>query len=683
MRLDVENLPYDSFVEGNILRLRTELVGSTTELMPAVDGSSGSRIQMQGAHLLQAPQIVGSEPRNFFTGSEFEYSKYSFNVMVMCACRVIAIVNRTPPGLSETSRVLETYVFVELIDGPQLGYIDVIHIPAYMSNHQYFGYDYIITNVGRNIREGQLLEEGWILADVSSTQDGEYCVGRNANVVLVSHPQVIEDALLIRRGFADKMLSYGYHKYTMSRNSDEYFLLPFKDRAGNLTMVPSIGDKIGDDGVVLAKRRYNPLLACVEFTDKALTQVDGHFDDVLYADPGAEVIDVQVWQGDMPAVPNQYEQRIPEPVVQSNITFNKQIGDVYRRVRGKKTKLTPAAHLVFLHAVAAAPSQFGVSHENTIRRKQFGYEMLEDYRVEVTVKFPVPLDVAGKITDTFGGKGIVGMVEEDEDFMRGDDGTIIDVAMSDNAVLRRTNFNRTLEHYVNAACMSIREFDLADTQRVLDFVKGVSIMWHDVIIESHPTPELQSAFVKQLYHDPLRIWYPHERPETIIDTVQFIYENFPPKEVRLQMRNPVTKEWELSETKAIIGQLYMIRLDKTGRDFSAVSACRFQQFGTIAKLHSKDKYSRPISEAAKKFTGESEMRHLLAYIGDNVGAEIMDRSNNPIIQDVQVEEVMLASVPMNIENTVDRAQYPLGHHNGLSTFNHVITSGGAGFTNEE
>ena len=55
--------------------LCTETVGSVTELMPAADASSGSRVQMQGAHYLQAPWVVGNEPRNIFTGSELSTVK--------------------------------------------------------------------------------------------------------------------------------------------------------------------------------------------------------------------------------------------------------------------------------------------------------------------------------------------------------------------------------------------------------------------------------------------------------------------------------------------------------------------------------------------------------------------------------------------------------------------------------
>ncbi len=673
---------YDSLPEDAI-RLRTELMGATTELVPGADGSSSSRLQMQSAHYMQAPQIVGCEPRNFFTGSEFEYAKYAFNVTVMNNCRVTKIISRYLPGEYGYGKPLETYVFVENENDFM---IDVIHIPAYMSNHQYFGYDLLITNIGQRLVPGQVLRQGTVLADVESNIDNEFCLGMNANVVLVSHPQVIEDALIIRRSYADKNLSYGYHTYTINVAPDEYLLLPHKDNKGNLIPIPPIGYKIGDDGIVAAKRKFNPLLAGIEMTDTGLTDIDGHFDDVEFADPGAEVIDVKVWQGNLSNNPGPFEQRIPEAVVNSNLQFDKAISDYYKQLKqeNRKPKLSPACRVLFLHhAVAMFPEQYNLQRDEINRFKQFGYEMLQDYRIEITVKFPVPLDVSGKITDSFGGKGIVGKVEEDEDMMHGEDGTPIDVVMSDNAVLRRTNFNRPLEHYVTAACMTVRRFNLEEVDQVFAFIKGVSSMWHDAIVETHPTADAKRAFVDELYHNPLRIWYPHERPETIIETVRFIYHNFPPKEQRLRIKNPVTGEWELTEQKIIIGQLYMIRLDKTGRDFSAVSACRFQQFGTIAKRHSKDKHSRPISESAKKHSGESEMRHEAAYIGEQVIAEIMDRSNSPVVQDVQIESVMTAAVPMNIPDTVPRDQYPLGHHNGLTIFHHVINAGGAEFTTEE
>ena len=677
--------------------LCTETVGSVTELMPAADASSGSRVQMQGAHYLQAPWVVGNEPRNIFTGSEFEYGKTTFNVIAESDCRVMKVISRYATGEYGIGKPLETYVFVQMLDDQNE--VGVIHIPKYLCNHQYFGFDYVITPLGRKLKQHDILARGDVLADSPGNINGEYALGINANAILVSHPQVIEDAVLVRRKFADKMLSYGYFTGVMNVGPNEFLLYPHVDESGNRRMIPRIGDKVGMSGILLAKRSYNPLLAGIEMTEAEMSEICGHFDDPIYTDPGAEVIDIKIWQGDIQV--SKYRdisqlQALPEEDVSASSQFMEEIREFYSSIKsrfGKRLRLTPEMHALAVMAIADAPDGFITPKDLIIRKKQFGYENLEDYRIEVTVRYEIPLDVSGKITDTFGGKGIVGAVEEDKDMMIGEDGTEIDIAMAENATLRRTNYNRMFEHTLSSSAGVVREnaIKMMDEGRpedeiidyVFGFIHGTASMWEKAILKAHPTKELQMEFINDLRNVPLRMNIRHERPEQVDEIMKFLDDHYPPRRTRLWVTNPLTGERELTDEEFTIGQLYMIRLDKTGRDFSAISACRFQQFGTIAKLHSRDKHRRPIREHSIKFHGEAEERHQLAYSGGAIGAEAMDRSNNPIVQDEMTEAVLLAERPMCIEEAVDRKRFPLGRHNGLAICHHVLATGGTAFTTQE
>lgn len=681
----------------NNIPLCTETVGSVTELMPGADGSSGSRVQMQGAHYSQAPVIVGNEPRNLFTGSEFNYAKTTFNVVAEEDCRVFRVVNRYPAGEYGIGKPLETYVFVQHHDDPNR--LGVIHIPKYLCNHQYFGFDYVITPSGRSLKQGQLLRKGEVLADTPGNIDDEYCLGVNANAVVVSDKQVIEDAVLIRRSFAEKMSSYGYFTGIISVGHDEYLLFPHEDERGNRRMILRIGDKVGKSGILCAKRSFNPLLAGIEMTEYEMGEVCGHFDDPIYVDPGAEVVDIKIWQGTIQT--NKYRdisqlQALPEEDVGASEQFMDEIRETYAMMKkkfGKNLQLTPELHSLMVIAIADKPEGIVRNREDAIFRKQFGYDNLEDYRIEITVRFVIPLDVSGKLTESFGGKGIAGQVVEDDEMMVGEDGTPIDVAMADNAMLRRTNFNRPNEHNITAASMEVRRraIEMLDDgtpdsvliDYVFNYLKGVSSIWHGEVCAAHPTDALKMEYIEELRDKPLRIRFPHERPEQIDEVQNFIEQNYPPRQTRLWVTNPLTGERELTIEPFTIGQLYMIRLDKTGRDASAIASCRFQQFGTIAKLHSRDKHRRPFREHAIKFSGEAEMRHKEAYAGNGIGAEAMDRSNNPIVMDYMIEQVLLAERPMNIEDAAPRDKFPLGRHNGLGIAHHVIRAGGSMFTTEE
>ena len=103
---------------------------------------------------------------------------------------------------------------------------------------------------------------------------------------------------------------------------------------------------------------------------------------------------------------------------------------------------------------------------------------------------------------------------------------------------------------------------------------------------------------------------------------------------------------------------------------STISAGRHQSFGTISKQHSHDRNRRPGREHPIKHTGESEMRHLAAYVGAELIAEIRDRANNPVVAAEIIRAIVTAPQPMAIPEAVDRNRYPLGNDRIIALVNH-------------
>lgn len=675
--------------------MKPEYVGAVTEYMLAPDGSSGARVQMQGGHMGQAPCIVGNEKRHLFTGVEFEYANYTFNVKVEETCKVEAVISRYAAGGIGTSRPLETVAFVRCIDNPR--YIDVIHIPMFQSNHQYFGYDMVLTETGRNLKKGMILKKGTVLADTPGNIDGEYCNGTHAPTILVSHPGCIEDAVVVSQWLADKMMSYGYKTVVMSFGAQDYPLFPYGTEE-NPRIHPAIGEKVRTDGILMAKRSWDPLLAGVETSVKALREICGHFDDVVFVDPGAEVVDVRTYKDDIQRGVMKTSEKIQEMCqgdVESLASYYERIRAYYKQnifhdIKSKKSPITlsPAAHVLIRTAIAHKPDDY--TRDPAAKRKVFGYDQMDDYRIEVTVKFKIPFDVASKMTDLFGGKGVTGEVRPTEEMPIDEYGNRVHLIMSGNAMLRRTNYNRKFEHYVNAARRDVqtRIIDMLDRDKYQEaweylsgFFKGSSSMWLDAIELSHATDRQRYDFLDELRHTPLRMQIPHDRPEMMCEIEDWIEKYYPPNRSKLTLTLPDGTR-KPTVDNFIVGDLYVIRLDKTGRDASAISAGKFQHFGTISKQHSRDRNRRPVREHPIKFMGESEARHLEAYVGDNITAEIHDRSNNPIVADEVVKSILMTDTPTNIVEAVDRTKFPLGNNRAMAILYHVLECEGCGFTTE-
>lgn len=684
-----------------------ELVGTATNLMIRPEGVSASRVAMFGSHIAQTPQIDGAEPRTLFTGFEREYAKYMFNVIVEHDCTVIRVIDRHATA-NKFGVSLETLVITERLKDKA---IDVIIIPKFESNHQYFGFELIRTEAGKNIRPRDTLLKGTVLAETPSVINKEMCSGTQANVILVSHPQVIEDDVVISDRLADKLNAWAYKTHRLFIGSKSIPLLPYGDK-DNPKLFPDIGERVREDGILYGTRPYDPLLAAVTCSKRALREPCTHFDDCVIVDKEAVVTDIKVYRNDLNVHATEngkdkphtkmhtpsYIQSMLDEYYNGTADYNKQIRDTYMLIKKNRNmglsrkassdiKYSPLAHQTILNAIAFNPEDMPDGMKKN-RRKQFNKDLMEDYVVEITIKYPIPMATSGKLTEGGGGKGIVGEVRPLHLMPVNDYGHEVDIMMADNALLRRTNFNRPFEAYVNAALRDVTVDVLAlyDANRrneawnlMLDFLRTASPEYARVVEKTYATESRQHQLIDWLHDNKMRMWIPADSEKEMDIVERDIEAKYPPK------RSPVTftlADGSKVRTEAtfIVGNIYIYRLDKTGRESFSISAGRYQQFGTIAKQHSADKYRRPIREQPIKFMGEAENKHLSAYTKEGTTAELHDRSNNPIVMDQVLRTMLTHETPSNIDCAVDRTKYPLGNNRTMLIVNHVFQCEGVRFT---
>jgi hypothetical protein len=131
-----------------------------------------------------------------------------------------------------------------------------------------------------------------------------------------------------------------------------------------------------------------------------------------------------------------------------------------------------------------------------------------------------------------------------------------------------------------------------------------------------------------------------------------------------------------------IGSLYIIILEKTGDDWTAVSSGKLQNFGVLAPITNRDKYSQPTRNQAIRAFGETEIRIVAAYMGPQTTAEILDRNNSIVTHSQMLDSILMADNPSNIESAVDRTINPLGGARPLQLVKHIGECGGWRFVYE-
>lgn len=682
----------------------TEYVGGCADLIVKPDINSQPRVQMFTSHVVQSPYVVGTEPPLLLTGVEMEYAKYVMGAKVKEDCRILYIARRFSNSNAIVGDPVQYTIFVNPI-GTNL--IDVIDFELYQSDHQYFGFNYELNKDIKLSQDTILRKDTWLVRSPKVKGESDlYSIGVHANTLTASYPGCIEDAIEISDEFAEKMASWGYRKSVFRLGPDDVLLLPYRDSRGPRAY-PRRGDIVRDDGILIAKRPWDPMMAAVECNTMALTEVCGMFDDPITVEPGSEVIDVKIIKSfadnhsrmevavnscadDLTDCQHYYKQILEfYAMIEPSLPQEEGNGQYRRRQSDNVKELSDEAHNIITNALARFPDR--VTREKSKYRSQMGYMPIDEYYIEITTRYKIPFSVGAKMTDCQGGKGINAKIRPVADMPIDSQGNRVHVILSSLAVMRRTNFTRTFAIFINAARRDMQN-QLIDIYKheglteawdlLMGFLDAVSPIWKDCIEVKHTTDHDKVQLLEELYYNRLTIAIPHETRKLVDEIQNDVLAKYPPHRSKLEITLPNGKK-EITYSEHLVGELYFMRLDKTGKEMSAIASGNSNHFGTITRQSPADRCKRYLREHGIVWMGEAEAKHQAAFIGGHVLEEHHDRANNPIVKDHIVETIYSADNPFDIESVVDREKYPLGNNAGVKLVRSVLKSGGVRITDED
>ena len=388
--------------------LSRELLG-VVGLNPFVAHTSSPRSVMFSSHLSQALVVNGSTERRIQTGMEREYGKYTFSIKVpgnpetAGGVEIIKIIQLYPQkiGMDVIKFNPQTLVLYEDVNTKEIG---MINIPRYCSYHQYFGFEYSPKEAMENLRVGAFLPYGTILMDSPSITDtGGYKYGVECNISFMSHPAVSEDGILVSRSilkkfrfktFETRIVDWGGKKFPLNLYGDINKYKPF----------PDIGDKIREDGLLMALRTYDKELSVVEQSIYDTLEPDYIFDKLMYAGgAGGTIIDIRIHHDIKDNEDNEYanmDTQADKYNVARYSFYHELITEYYRlkRMRGAELKLTPELHRMIVEGLAV------IDKDPQRISKLYRKAPLDDYRVEFVIEYEIEPTIGFKLTDGNGGK---------------------------------------------------------------------------------------------------------------------------------------------------------------------------------------------------------------------------------------------------------------------------------------
>lgn len=703
-------MPYENRTQAKYL-IQTEPNEALREFLgvcglnPWFGHDSSSRQQMFASHLGQCLVINGATQRFFQTGMEREYGKYTFSVKMPVDGAVIKIIHRYLSGVGEESIPGRSPQQVIIYEDHETKEVGCINITTFCSNHPYFGFEYKPTPELGSLHEKKPISKDTILLNSPNVaDDGGYKFGIEANMLFATLPGTSEDGIIVSEALLPRLGFKKYERRTVSFGRSEYPLNIF-GTPDNYKPFPEIGELVRTDGLLMATRKHGEGTRMLDMSIYDTMNVVLPFDRPTYATNGeGRIIDIKIHHDamnnggltpfGMDAQPAKYDK--------AKVRFYQEIWNEWKRLhrtRGKALLLTPE----FSSLVKEAISVVGITKERI--HKNFRREPLDDYRIEFIIEYNVIPTEGFKLTDCHGGKGVFCKVEKVENMPIDQHGNRAEIVMDPNSTVSRMNLGRLFEQFYNAARRDVRRKLSLDLG--IEFGDRHALQKIELVRRDNPTLFERSwnyllRFI-QILSPRQANWhidgeYRYNAQEYMARVLQeelFIYlppENEPESE---QIMADLRREYMplfgpvqyvgnsgnkvITKLPMMIASMYVLLLEKTADDWTAVASGNTQHFGVLSQMTNSNKYTRPTRFSPIRADGEAEVRIKFSYAGAEITAETLDRNNNPSTHKMVLRNLLTAAKPSDVKMLVDRTKNPLGQDRPKQMVKHLIQMGGSKF----
>ena len=388
------------FVESEDTDLDVRLLG-LAGLNPFTRHNSSPRQAMMNKHLGQMLVFKDPEIRRISSGLDREFGKYTHNVKFENNSTVLKVIPKYPSSARFQNinyNPLTTVIYENADSDNQL--IDVKQIPTYHSMHQYFGFDYKRSpKFNELIREGSAIGAGTVVADSPNKDEyGNYKFGINAKVAYTSSHGGIEDGITVSDEFIKRLTTTVFDTRTISFGSKD-FPLNINGDEKEFKVIPDVGERIREDGVLAVLRELDPELAPCDLSVEAM-QTPNTFDEYVYGYPDAEIVDVTIYHN--PSNKDIMFTGTEDQLIKyrdAQTRYYKSLLDYYRKLRKDnrkgKVNISNELHRLLSHAHAMADA------EPSLKYNEKGTE-LDIWTLHVTFRYEITPGIGSKITDLSG-----------------------------------------------------------------------------------------------------------------------------------------------------------------------------------------------------------------------------------------------------------------------------------------
>jgi len=576
--------------------------------------------------------------------------------------------------------------------------IDILRLKKYDKKHPYFGFELTFEDAVKNMRVGQILNEGDFVTEVKNHKDKEfYTLGRNINVAFMSLPDVDEDGFIVSESFLDKFKFTTFVDKVIEVGEDK-FLLNVHGDDDNYKPFLRIGEKL-EDSVVFAARSYGneediyyyPSL----FSKKAVRKYNPYLDEVIYAEPGGEIVDLKVYYN------NKRKKELPtgtdelfKEYSRKLVNFHESIIKLYRNIvaRYPGYRIGNTFKTLVKESLGIVDAYKNYKINLMIKKRK-----LDLYRIETTIKYVIRPTKGFKPTDMSGAKGTIVRVWPDEWMPVDEYGNRAEMIADPRSTIARNNTGRLMEKFINGAsrevkrrvvelmnrfnCSNVDECNNEQIRELFSLINNFikhfeteqSILYQEVLDKNDFLT--MKEIVREAVEKEVRVFYNIEQDKKAFEIITDIIEaGYGPKYSRVKFtyngREVVSKQ------PIMIAPLKIMLLNKIADDLISAATAPVNNFGIPTSV-SKDYRDRlPYRNKPFRGSGETETRIFTGYCGREFMAILRHLNTNLDVHQQVIKNILHSNSPTAIDEIIDLNQYPLNGGRVMEILKTILNIGG-------
>lgn len=615
-------------------------------LQPFANTNSGTRKLMFGVHIEQALPLFKPEVPIIGTGYEIRYGDLSSSIIK--ADSDYEVIGK----ISKFSHI-PNHHYLLITSRYEDGQLGILERKSYKHIGETYGYLYN-NNILDNLDIGfQVPKDEILRTSMANDQYMNRCDGTNLTVAYISSDKDMEDGIIISKSAAKKLASPLVKKVTVMLGDND-ILLNIYGKDGAMKSLPDVGEEV-KDGILCAIRKE-------KIEECLYMQSVERLSEILMSDEKftveGRVIDMNIHSNNPMALEEKYSNYQIQYYYKEHIRYITELVNMVEKHRDANGNINMSHELEVMYWNAKYELN-GMEFEN---EKRYDGTILEIYLLEENV--PI---VGDKITNRYGGKGVISYIFDDEDMPLLDNGKRVDVYFNSCTCVNRLNEGQLRELSLNFISSRLCEYisnTPMSTGEAIDLItKFVSFISMEeaedmlsMLYDPHTTEEDREWFLSEMLDDGFILLSNKPISESMtLDRLVQIYDQFPfikPYNVLSKMIDSNGNPRYVKGRRTLVaGYMYMYRLKQYAEDkFSATSLSSTNLANENTKSKASKNYRAAIPNTPIRF-GEMEAedeRHMGTRI---VVENLMIHSTSP--QARRLTETFIEGDPYEIDIKLD------------------------------